>query len=82
VFINARFERTDALWIAPLVVHDAVALRRGRASAEDALAARQAELVTCDRLLGARARSRGCADARVMADMEDPLAALRTAGFD
>jgi hypothetical protein len=82
VFINARFQRTDALWIAPLVVHDAVSLSRGRVTAEDALAARQAELVTCDRLLGTRARSRGCADAQAIVEMDDPLAALRAVGFE
>lgn len=81
IFINARFERTDPLWIAPLVVHDVVLRRSGRASAEGALLARGAELATCDGLLGAAARSRGCGDAAAVLDLDDPLAALREVGF-
>jgi hypothetical protein len=82
IFINARFQRTDPLWIAPLVVHDAV-LRRGEAaSAERALLARRAEATTCDRLLGQADRSRGCQDAAAVLDLDDPLAALRGAGFE
>jgi hypothetical protein len=82
IFVNARFQRTDPLWIAPLIVHDATMRRPGRASAEGALQARRAELTTCDLLLGTRARSRGCADAAAIIDLDDPIAALRAAGFD
>lgn len=82
IFINARFQRTNPLWIAPLVVHDAVVRRSGRASAGGALLARRAELMTCDRLLGEGDRSRGCEDAAAVLALDDPLAALRDAGFD
>lgn len=82
VFINARFQRTDPLWIAPLIVHDATLRRPGRASADGALMARQAELATCERLLGSRPRSRGCADASEIVDLENPLDSLRAVGFE
>ena len=83
VFVNARFQRTDPLWIAPLVVHDAVLRRADRVSTADgALAARRAELQTCDRLLGQAERSRACADAAALLDLEDPRAALREVGFE
>lgn len=82
IFINARFQRTDPLWIAPLIVHDATLLLPGHASAEGALMAREAELLVCDRLLGTRPRSRGCADAAAIVGLDDPLGSLRAAGFD
>jgi hypothetical protein len=82
VFINARFQRTDPLWIAPLIVHDATLRRPGRASAEGALMARRAELLVCDRLLGTTARSRGCADAAAIVALDDPVGALRAVGFE
>lgn len=82
ILVNARFQRTDPLWIAPLIVHDATMRRPGRATAEGALQARRAELTTCDLLLGTRPRSRGCADAAAVVNLDDPLGALRAAGFD
>ena len=82
IFINARFQRTDPLWIAPLIVHDATVRLPGRGSAEAALMARQAELMACDRLLGTRPRSRGCADAAAIVGLDAPLSALRAVGFD
>lgn len=82
VFVNARFQRTDPLWIAPLIAHDVTARRPGRASAEGALLARDAELAVCDRLLGDRQRSRGCADAAEIVALDDPVAALREVGFE
>jgi hypothetical protein len=82
IFLNARFLRTDPLWIAPLIVHDVVVRRSGRASADGALVARRAELTTCDRLLGDGDRSRGCEDAAAVLALDDPLAALRDAGFE
>jgi hypothetical protein len=82
IYVNARFQRTDPLWIAPLIVHDATLRPPGRASAEGALMARRAELVACDRLLGTRPRSRGCTDAAVIVGLDDPLASLRAVGFD
>jgi hypothetical protein len=82
VFVNARFQRTDPLWIAPLIAHDAVLRNGDSGAAERALAARQAELTVCDRLLGGSERSRGCADAARITAMDDPLGALRDAGFE
>jgi hypothetical protein len=82
VFVNTRFQRTDPLWIAPLIVHDATLRGPGRATAEGALTARRAELAVCDRLLGSRARSRGCADAAAIVALDDPVAALRAVGFE
>ena len=81
ILVNTRFQRTDASWIAPLVVHDATLRRRDPATAEAALAARRAEALACDRLLGADTDSRGCADADTVTRLDDPLAALRAAGF-
>jgi hypothetical protein len=82
ILINARFQRTDPLWIAPLIVHDATMRRPGGTTAEGALQARRAELTTCDELLGTRPRSRGCADAAAIVSLDDPVGALRAAGFD
>lgn len=81
ILVNTRFQRTDASWIAPLIVHDAVLLDRGPATAEAALAARRAEATVCERLLGADTASRACADAETIISLDDPLAALRDAGF-
>jgi len=81
VLINTRFQRTDASWIAPLVVHDATLRRRDPATAEAALAARRAEAAVCDRLTGADTDSRACADAAAVTALDDPLVALRGAGF-
>lgn len=81
VLINARFQRTDPLWIAPLVVHDAT-LRQGRpTTAGDALTARRAEVAVCDLLLPPDDQSRACTDARTILALDDPLAALRDVGF-
>lgn len=82
VLVNARFQRTDPLWIAPLIAHDAVMRSGDSVAAETALAARQAELAVCDRLLGTSERSRGCADAAQITALDDPLGALRAAGFE
>ena len=81
ILVNARFQRTDPLWIAPLIAHDTTLLGPARASAKGALMARRAELAVCDRLLGTGVRSRGCADAAAIVALDDPLAALRAVGF-
>lgn len=81
VLVNTRFQRTDPLWIAPLIVHDAT-LRAGEpTTARDALAARRAEAAVCDLLLPTADQSRACADARAILALDGPLAALREAGF-
>ncbi|MBW3601471.1 MAG: hypothetical protein KY434_02085 [Actinobacteria bacterium] len=81
VFVNAKFARTDPLWIAPLVAHDVTFLDADPASARGALAARRAELRVCHRLLAGRRPSRGCEDARRLLGLPDPLRRLRAEGF-
>ena len=81
ILINARFQRTDPLWISPLVAHDAVFMTADPATAAGALETREAEDVVCDRILGGRRESRGCADAEALLALPDPEAALREAGF-
>lgn len=81
ILVNARFARTEALWIAPVVAHDAVMLAGDAAAAEDALQARQVEDAVCDQVLSDRRASRGCVDAALVVSAPDPLADLRAAGY-
>ena len=81
ILVNAKLQRTDPLWIAPPVMHDVTVLAGDPAAAETALGARRAEALVCDRLLGGRRESRGCADARALLGLPDPAGALRAAGF-
>lgn len=81
ILVNTRFQRTDARWIAPLLAHDAVARAGDPASARTALAARRAELAVCGALLGEDGFSRACTDAAAVVSADDPLAALRDAGY-
>jgi hypothetical protein len=81
ILLNAKLQRTDPLWIAPLVAHDATVLGGDPATAETALEARRVEALVCERVLGGRRPSRGCDDARAVLDLLDPLTALRDAGF-
>jgi hypothetical protein len=82
ILVNARFAQAGRpRWISPLIVHDAVMLAGDPATAATALAAREAEAQTCDRVLGGEDRSRGCDDAAAIVALDDPLAALRQAGY-
>lgn len=81
IYINTRFTRTNPLWIAPLVAHDAVTLAGDPAAAGSALQARRVEYAVCHRLLGTQAFSRGCQDAGDLLAQPDPIAALRNAGY-
>lgn len=81
ILVNARFQRTDPRWIAPLVAHDVVIRAGDPTTATTALAARRAELDVCASLLDAEAFSRACADAAAVVSADDPLAALRDAGY-
>lgn len=81
ILINTRFQRTDPLWIAPLVAHDVTVRAADPATAESALAARRAERAVCDRLLATDEQGRACADAAAITSLPDPLAALREAGY-
>lgn len=82
VLLNARFQQTDPLWMAPLLVHDTVMRAMAPEQAETALAARRAEAAVCARLLGSATPSRGCLEANEILALEDPLATLRSAGFE
>jgi hypothetical protein len=81
ILVNARFARTDPLWVAPLVAHDATVLAAGEFTAEAALRARRVEAAVCRRLLAGRRPSRGCADAAALLELPEPLEALRAAGY-
>jgi hypothetical protein len=82
ILVNARHvQAAQPRWITPLVAHDAVMLAGDPASAETALAARRAEAEACRQVLGTEAPSRGCEDAEAVLAIDDPLAALRAAGY-
>lgn len=81
ILLNIRSAITDPGWIAPLVVHDLAVLEGEPGSAETALAARQAEAAACEDLLPEDRRSRACADAAAILALDDPLNALREAGY-
>lgn len=82
ILVNARLQRTDPLWIAPVVAHDAVVLSGDAETVDTRLAARRAEAQVCERLLSGRRPSRGCDDAQQLLAQPDPAAALRDAGFE
>ena len=81
IYLNARFARTEPSFLAPLLVHDTTFLELDPALASSALAARAAEAGVCEDLFEAREPPRGCADAAAIVGLDDPLAALRDAGF-
>ena len=81
ILLNAKLQRTDPLWIAPLVAHDTTFVTVDASTAAGALEARRAEDLVCDRILGGRRESRGCDDAEALLSSDDPEAALREAGF-
>lgn len=81
ILLNAKLQRTDPLWIAPLIAHDTTFTTVDPATAAGALEARRAEDLVCDRILSGRRESRGCNDAETLLGLRDPEAALRDAGF-
>ena len=81
ILVNARLQRSDPLWISPVIVHDVITLAGDAETEAGALAARQAEDLVCDRILGGRRESSGCRDAEELLALPDPEAALRDAGF-
>ncbi len=81
ILLNNRLAVTDPAWIAPLVVHDLVALDGDPTSAETALEALRAEAAACDALIGDSDRSRACDAATAVLALDDPLTALREAGY-
>ncbi len=81
VYLNAKFEAGNPLRVAPLIAHDVSLSQLDAASAEAALAARRVEAAVCHRLFDAAELGRGCRDARGLLELDDPLRALRDAGF-
>lgn len=80
VFLNAKYSRTDAEWLAPLVVYESVMLAGDANRAETVLRAREAELTVC-RTLGLEDATPGCRDAAALLALPDPAAALGAAGY-
>jgi hypothetical protein len=81
ILVNAKYSRTEPLWVAPLVAHDAALWSADPASARAALEARRVEARVCQDVLAGQRLSRDCRDARALLDLADPLAALRRAGY-
>lgn len=81
ILVNARFSQTYPGWIAPLVAHDVTLRELGPARAEAALRARRVEHAACTALFSDTRPSRGCDDAAELLALDDPLAALRAAGY-
>lgn len=82
LLLNARFLQVELpRVIAPLIVAQAVTWAGDPAEAETALAARAAELATCQAVLTPDERTRACDDAEELVNLDDPLAALRAAGY-
>ena len=81
ILLNAKFQRTDPLWIAPLVAHDTTFVNVNPTTAAGALEARRAEDLVCDRILSGRRESRGCNDAEELVGSDDAEQLLRDAGF-
>ena len=81
IFVNAKYSRTPAAWLAPLVAYESARLAAADVTAaQGVLAARQAELTVCT-TLGLETRTSGCRDAAELLDLSDPLSALRAAGY-
>ena len=82
VLLNNRYAVSlQPAQIAPLVVHDLTARSTGPGTAEGELAARRAEAAACSALLDTETPSRSCADADALLALDDPLGALRAAGY-
>lgn len=82
ILVNARFAQVGRpRWIAPLIAHDAVVLAGEPGGADTALRARQVEDQVCTRLLGSETPPQGCTDAAELLVLDDPLNALREAGY-
>lgn len=81
VLVNARLSQTDPLWIAPLVALEATFLDADPATAEGVLTARRTEHRVCEALFDDARPSRACRDAEALLELDDPVAALRAAGY-
>lgn len=83
VLVNGKFQRGDPERVAVLLIHEGVHAAAGpTGSAEDELAARQAELAACRQAFPVwREANRGCRDAEALLNQPDPLAELQRAGY-
>ncbi|HVM00253.1 MAG TPA: hypothetical protein VM324_13255 [Egibacteraceae bacterium] len=81
ILVNAKFTQTNPGWIAPLVAHDATLLALEPGRAEAAVVARRAEQEVCTALFTDLLPSRACDDADALLAVDDPVAALRAAGY-
>lgn len=83
--LNARFQFEDATEAAPFVAHELVHLATawpGRAvDAAGELEAMEVQRRVCAALVFRDGAPRGCGDAAALAAMEDPIGALRAAGY-
>lgn len=84
--LNAKFQFDDATLAAPFVLHELVHLSGDwpgddPVSAPGELAAMEAQLQACGRLVARDGLPRGCSDAEELLDLDDPLGALREAGY-
>jgi hypothetical protein len=85
VLLNAKFRRNAAARAVPLLIHEGAHLAAGAEDAEAEVAAREAEVIACDRVfaLGGLEPNRGCEDARALLapGRDEALAELRAAGY-
>lgn len=86
VELNARFQFENATEAAPFVVHELAHLGGGAwpgdpVDAAGELAATRAQRAACDLIAFADQPPRGCGDAEQLLALDDPLAALRAAGY-
>lgn len=79
VYVNARYSQTASTLIAPLIAYQAELAQGDPAEAETVLAARRAEAAACEAVVDEPGRA--CEDAEELLELDDPLAALRQAGF-
>lgn len=80
VYLDARHAGVDPVLAAPLLAYEAALRAAPAIDAETVAAARATELTACERLLAEPTRP--CADAAALLELDDPVAALREAGFD
>ncbi len=85
VLLNAKFRSNAAVRAVPLLVHEGAHLAEGADDAEAELAARQVEVIACDRVFppGGLEPNRGCGYARdlLAPGRDEALIELRAAGY-
>lgn len=85
VELNAKFQFEQGARAAPVIIHELVHVARdmpGRpVTAEDELAAMEAQKLACERLVFDEAPPRACRDAGELLASADPLARLEAVGY-